>query len=75
VDGPLLSGTQAVLKADYPKTIRVDNVLYSECLNTHWIMTLVNSREKLEDQRDYNEVRTHNTIDYNVPIDINNRGS
>mgnify|MGYP003650632976 FL=1 len=59
----------------------------SECLNTRrhccsnqWrnnanFMTLADAREKLEDRRrDYNEVRPHSAIGYNVPIDIHNPG-
>ncbi|WP_453973980.1 integrase core domain-containing protein [Amorphus sp. MBR-141] len=33
------------------------------------------AREKLEDwRRDYNEVRPHSAIGYNVPIDLHNPG-
>lgn len=45
--------------------------LRSECLNAHWFMSLADAREKLEDwRRDYNEVRPHSAIGYNVPIDL-----
>ena len=45
----------------------------SECLNAHWFMTLADAREKLEAwSKDYNEVRPHSAIGYNVPIDIHN---
>ena len=47
----------------------------AECLNAHWFMTLADAREKLEDWgRDYNEVRPHSAIGYNVPVDIHNLG-
>ena len=47
----------------------------TECLNAHWFMTLVDSRKKLEDWRgDYNEVRPHSVIGYNVPITVHNPG-
>ena len=37
--------------------------LRAECLNTHWFMSLADSREKLEVWRkDYNEVRPHSSI-------------
>lgn len=45
--------------------------LRSECLNAHWFMELADAREKLEAwRRDYNEVRPHSAIGYNVPIDL-----
>ena len=45
--------------------------LRAECLNTHWFMSLADSREKLDAwRRDYNEVRPHSAIGYNVPADI-----
>jgi len=44
--------------------------LQAECLNAHWFMDLADAREKLEAWRkDYNEVRPHSAIGYNVPID------
>lgn len=49
--------------------------LRSECLNAHWFLTLADAREKLENwRRDYNEVRPHSAIGYNVPIDLYNPG-
>jgi putative transposase len=49
--------------------------LRSECLNAHWFMDLADAREKLEAwRRDYNEVRPHSAIGYNVPIDLHIRG-
>jgi transposase InsO family protein len=43
----------------------------AECLNTHWFMTLDDARTKMEDWRkDYNEVRPHSAIGYNVPISL-----
>ena len=45
--------------------------LRAECLNSHWFMSLADAREKLEDwRRDYNEVRPHSAIGYNVPINL-----
>lgn len=42
--------------------------LRSECLNTHWFMSLADAREKLETwRRHYNEDRPHSAIGYNVP--------
>lgn len=47
----------------------------TECLNTHWFLTLADARKKLENwRRDYNEVRPHSAIGYNVPIYIHNPG-
>jgi putative transposase len=47
--------------------------LRAECLNAHWFMSLADSREKLDAWcRDYNEVRPHSAIGYNVPADIHN---
>ncbi len=49
--------------------------LRAECLNAHWFLTLADAREKLEHwRRDYNEVRPHSAIGYNVPIAIHNPG-
>ena len=43
--------------------------LRAECLNTHWFMSLADSREKLEAWRkDYNEVRPHSSIGNKPPI-------
>ncbi|OSQ46041.1 transposase [Thalassospira alkalitolerans] len=43
--------------------------LRMECLNTHWFMSLADSREKLENwRRHYNEDRPHSAIGYKVPI-------
>ena len=45
--------------------------LRSECLNAHWFMDLADAREKVEAwRRNYNEVRPHSAIGYNVPIDL-----
>jgi len=44
-----------------------------QCLNAHWFLTLADAAEKLEDlRRDYNEVRPHSAIGYNVPIALHN---
>ena len=49
--------------------------LRAECLNTHWFLSLVDATDKLEAwRRDYNEVRPHSAIGYNVPIDLHNPG-
>jgi putative transposase len=46
-----------------------------ECLNAHWFLTLADAREKVETwRRDYNEVRPHSAIGYNVPIALQNPG-
>ena len=43
--------------------------LRAECLNAHWFMSLADAREKLDAwRRDYNEVRPHSAIGYNVPV-------
>ncbi|SMO90607.1 putative transposase [Paracoccus laeviglucosivorans] len=48
-----------------------DSKLRAECLNAHWFMDLADAREKVEAwRRDYNEVRPHSAIGYNVPIDL-----
>jgi putative transposase len=42
--------------------------LRAECLNTHWFLSVVDAREKLEDwRRDYNEVRPHGAIGNKPP--------
>ncbi len=46
-----------------------------ECLNAHWFINLADAAEKLETwRRDYNEVRPHSAIGYNVPIAVHNPG-
>ena len=41
----------------------------SECLNTHWFLTLADAREKVEAwRRYYNEDRPHGAIGYKPPI-------
>jgi len=46
-----------------------------ECLNAHWFLSLADAREKMETwRRDYNEVRPHSAIGYNVPIALQNLG-
>ena len=48
----------------------------SECLNTHWFMSLDDVREKLEDWcRYYNEERPHGAIGNKVPIMLTNYDS
>jgi putative transposase len=40
----------------------------SECLNTHWFMSLADTAEKVEAwRRDYNEQRPHSAIGNQVP--------
>ncbi|MFC2926605.1 integrase core domain-containing protein, partial [Hyphobacterium vulgare] len=47
--------------------------LRTESLNAHWFMSLADAREKLEAwRREYNEVRPHSAIGYNVPADLHN---
>lgn len=49
--------------------------LRAECLNAHWFLTLADAREKLETwRRDYNDVRPHSAIGYNVPSALHNPG-
>lgn len=44
-----------------------------ECLNAHWFLALADASEKIENwRRDYNEVRPHSAIGYNVPIALHN---
>jgi hypothetical protein len=43
--------------------------LRAECLNAHWILTLADAREKLEDWRKYyNEDRPHGAIGNKPPL-------
>lgn len=45
----------------------------SECLNTHWFMSLDDARTKMEEwRRDYNEVRPHSAIGNKPPISLMN---
>ena len=45
--------------------------LRAECLNAHWFMDLADARQLIAAWRlDYNEVRPHSAIGYNVPIDL-----
>ena len=45
----------------------------TECLNTHWFLSLADAREKLDTwRRDYNEVRPHSAIGYKAPITLHN---
>ena len=40
----------------------------AECLNAHWFLSLEDARSKLEAwRRDYNDVRPHSAIGYDVP--------
>ena len=48
----------------------------SECLNTHWFLSLDDARQKMEDwRRDYNEVRPHSGIGNKAPISLLNGSS
>lgn len=48
----------------------------SECLNTHWFLSLDDARQKMEDwRRDYNEVRPHSAISNKAPISLLNGSS
>ena len=48
----------------------------SECLNTHWFLSLDDARQKMEDwRRDYNEVRPHSAIGNKAPISLLNGSS
>lgn len=43
----------------------------TECLNTHWFMSLDDARIKMEAwRRDYNEVRPHSAIGHKTPIEL-----
>ena len=47
--------------------------LRAKFLNTHSFMSLADAREKLEHwRRDYDEVRPHSAIGYNVPAELHN---
>ena len=47
--------------------------LRTECLNTHWFLSLADAREKLEAwRRYYNEDRPHGAIGYKTPIALMN---
>jgi putative transposase len=48
----------------------------TECLNTHWFMSLDDACMKMEDwRRDYNEVRPHSAIGNKAPISLLNGSS
>jgi putative transposase len=48
----------------------------SECLNTHWFMSLDDARQKMEEwRRDYNEIRPHSAIGNKPPISLMNGSS
>jgi putative transposase len=48
----------------------------AECLNSHWFMSLLDAREKVEAwRRDYNELRPHSAIGIKPPITLVNRSS
>jgi Integrase core domain len=69
------AGVSAAKPTDNGFIEAFNSKLRAECLNTHWFLTLADAREKLEDwRRDYNEVRPHSAIGYNVPIAIHNLG-
>jgi putative transposase len=45
----------------------------TECLNTHWFMSLDDAWSKMEEwRRDYNEVRPHSAIGNKPPISLMN---
>jgi putative transposase len=47
----------------------------AECLNTHWLLTLADAREKLEEWRSYyNEDRPQGAIGNKPPIALMNPG-
>jgi putative transposase len=47
----------------------------TECLNTHWFLTLADAREKMEDWLSYyNEDRPHGAIGHKPPITLQNSG-
>jgi putative transposase len=48
----------------------------TECLITHWFLSLDDARQKMEDwRRDYNEVRPHSAIGNKAPISLLNSSS
>ena len=48
----------------------------SECLNTHWFLSLDDARQKMEDwSRDYNEVRPHSALGNKAPMSLLNGSS
>ena len=50
-----------------------DGKFRTECLNTHWFMSLDDARSKMEKwRRDYNEVRPHSAIGNNPPVSLMN---
>jgi putative transposase len=52
---------------------RMNGKFRSECLNTHWFLSLDDARQKMEDwRRDYNEVRPHSAIGNKAPISLLN---
>ena len=47
----------------------------SECLNTHWFLTLADAAEKMENwRRYYNEERPHGAISNKPPIVLTKSG-
>lgn len=74
--------------ASSSRHIALNSKFRAECLNVHWFLTLADAREKMEDWslsaiasnrlpgkgRDYNEVRPHSAIGYNLPIALHNPG-
>lgn len=55
---------------------RMNGKFRSECLNTHWFLSLDDARQKLEDwRRDYNKVRPHSAIGNKAPISLLNSSS
>lgn len=52
-----------------------DGKFRTECLNTHWFLSLADAAEKMEDWlRYYNEVRPHGAIGHKTPISLQNSG-
>jgi putative transposase len=47
----------------------------SECLNTHWFLSLDDARQKMRIGRDYNEVRPHSAIGNKASISLLNGSS
>ena len=49
--------------------------MVTECLNTHWFLSLADAQEKLEPwRRYYNEDRPHGAIGYKSPVKLMNPG-
>nr|QIO98813.1 transposase [Bradyrhizobium symbiodeficiens] len=71
------AGFLAAGRTDGQQLHRIFNGKFkSECLNTHWFLSLDDAQQKMEDwRRDYNEVRPHSAIGNKAPISLLNGSS